>query len=103
MVQHGEAALGERSVGELFKKFERGESDLEYKKYCRIGRMLHKTESVLEALVSEHSSNQKISHRIKSLGLIKYFQSLCKPMISFPVYPLLTFTEQRSRSSTKLS
>ncbi|EFN81552.1 Histone-lysine N-methyltransferase SETMAR, partial [Harpegnathos saltator] len=79
---YGETALSERSCHEWFQKFKNGEFDVEDKE--RSGRPKVYEDTELEALLEEDScqtqeelaltlevTQQAISHRLKSLGMIK--------------------------------
>lgn len=79
---YGEAALSERSCREWFQKFKNGEFDIEDKK--RSGRPKVYEDAELEALLNQDScqtqeelaftlgvTQQAISHRLKSLGMIQ--------------------------------
>lgn len=79
---YGEAALSDRSCREWFEKFKNGEFDVEDKK--RIGRPKVYEDTELETLLKEDScqtqeelaytlgvTQQAISHRLKSLGMIQ--------------------------------
>ncbi|KAM0736914.1 Mariner Mos1 transposase [Formica fusca] len=79
---YGETALSERSCREWFQKFKNGEFDIEDKE--RSGRPKVYEDAELEALLDQHScqtqeelaltlgvTQQAISHRLKSLGLIQ--------------------------------
>jgi len=79
---YGEAALSERSCREWFQKFKNGDFDIEDKE--RSGRPKVYEDAELEALLDEDScqtqeelaltlgvTQQAISHRLKSLGMIQ--------------------------------
>jgi len=79
---YGEAALSERSCREWFQKFKNGEFDAEDKERSERSKVYEDAE--LEALLDEDScqtqeelaltlgvTQQAISHRLKSLGMIQ--------------------------------
>ena len=81
---YGEAALSERSCREWFQKFKNGEFDVENKERSGSGRPKVHEDAELESLLDEDScqthkalafilgvTQPAISHRLKSLGIIR--------------------------------